>query len=366
MGIADRISLPQEFYDKTSGMMLRVPLPAFMFARMVAAGSIAAELNTEGMASKLSDLRSYVSAGVQPPSLSDQMLMLGAVPGANAITVVNDLSAQGEGQTVRLNRPVFSAAGLTEAARIVSGNNAISVVPVDMTMGQATITIHLVTGPYDNANSRVAPYGIDAVVAKKSVHDLASLVGQNLYYDRTAYLDAVYSILFCNYANTNVRPGAYATDASMPTTGEVALDLATVWKAQEALETANVMTFEDGTYNLLISPKQMRQLRIDVMQSGVATFQQEKNPLFGDCERIGKVRIISCNTLQTDTASVSGQTIQRGVMHGPGYAGYANAMACEVRSSTDDNYGFAPKVIWAAYEGGGILDSRMAVGVRSI
>tara|TARA_R110000868_G_scaffold10891_1_gene52586 strand:+ start:283 stop:1380 length:1098 start_codon:yes stop_codon:yes gene_type:complete len=363
---ADRISLPQQFFDVTSASMLRAPLPAFLFARLIYAGAMGAELASEGMADKLSAFRSYAAQGVTPPSIEDQMLMLGAMPGSNAITVVRDFEKAGQGQTIRINRPIYTGGGYTESARIIGARGAVSVVPVDLTQGETSITVHLVAGPYDTVNSRVAPYAIDSAMMKRSVNDLAQLVGDNLYYDRTAYLDGIFSLLACNYANANVRPGAYATDAAMPTTGDVAMDLNTVWRAQKTLATANIPMFADGTYLLLLSPTQMMQLRTDVAQSGLSAFVAEKNPLFGDCEKIGKVRIVECNTLQTDTASVSGQTIQRGVMFGPGYLGYGVAQEAEVRASSDDNYGLQPKVIWSAYEGGGVLDSRFACGVRSI
>jgi hypothetical protein len=319
------------------------------------------------MGGKLSELRSYAASGAAPASVEDQMLMLSVAPGAEAITAVRDASKNGIGETIRINRPVFSGGSYTEAARIIGQAATISTTPIDLSSEQASIVIRRVAGPYSASGSAVQPYAIDAFALKRSVHDLAALVGNNLAYDRIVYLDSVFSLLFDGASTNVVRPGSLSADASFPTTGEFGLDLDTVYRAEQKLVESNVPRFGDGTYLLVVSARQWRQLKQDVSYSGLAQWYEDKNPLFsGVTARIGSVRVVLSQTIQTDTATVSGQTIQRGVMFGPGAVGYGIAGDAHVASSTDDNYGETPKVVWLAYEGLGILDERFLCSVRTI
>ena len=71
------------------------------------------------------------------------------------------------------------------------------------------------------------------------------------------------------------------------------------------------------------------------------------------------------NTNVTDAVTVSGLTIQHGVMFGPGCVGRASSGPCRTAYSADDNYGETAKVIWLAYEGESLLDNRFTVSVHT-
>ena len=60
-----------------------------------------------------------------------------------------------------------------------------------------------------------------------------------------------------------------------------------------------------------------------------------------------------------------GITVQRGVVFGPGFLGYAIAEGCHVATADDTDYGRRVKIIWQAIERMEILDARLGVVVRS-
>jgi hypothetical protein len=159
-----------------------------------------------------------------------------------------------------------------------------------------------------------------------------------------------------------------ASDATFPTSGEVAVDLETLFRAEEGLKTANVPRFADGSYAAVVSPRQMRQLKTDPDFKQLAVFLPSQNPLqIASIAKVGNgITLIESNTVLTDTTTVSGQTIYHGVMFGPGAVGYGIDEACRVANANEDNYGETSKVIWIAYEGFQLLDNRFVAGIRSI
>jgi hypothetical protein len=99
----------------------------------------------------------------------------------------------------------------------------------------------------------------------------------------------------------------------------------------------------------------------------MSVFQPDNNPLKQSyISTLGMVEIFVCSTNTVDTSTVSGVSINHGVMFGPGLVGRVkDGEGCRVVSSTDDNYGETPKVVWLAYEGQTLLDNRFVVGIHS-
>lgn len=362
-----RVTLPTEFFDITSAQMLIQPEPQYVLARALFASIASAELASTGS----------LDLGARPPlnsgqpiiSLQDQQLNLATSPLGKLVMVVNELGQKGVGHTVKLNRMAFIGGTFTEASRTIAQSTSISTTPLDLpAQEQASITIKRVAGPYSASAAAVAPLGIDRADANRSVHSLASYVSEALRRDRMKYLDAILGLLYDGATTNVVRPGQLAADASFPTSGSAPFDLSMVFRAVEALNIGNIPYFEDGRYMMLISPTQMRQLKEDPDYNNQAKEDVRFNLLTGmNAVTIGEnVRAMVTTTLPTDTATIAGQTIYRGVMFGPQAVGFGIDDSCRVVTANEDNYGETAKVIWIAYEGSALLDQRFLCSMRSV
>lgn len=367
---ASRVTIPAEFFDITSAGMLVQPQPSFVFAQMAFAANARAELAALDAGSMLIGGRMPLpSQGASVPSLQSNQLSLGALPISESIAVVPELGQKGAGHTIRINRPVFSGGGYTEAARIVGSQQTISVTPIEVGMEQVSLTVKRYAGPFASNGTSVQPYSIDRFDAGRSVHSLVQTIGLNLQQDRMRWLDGVFSALFNSAATNIVRAGLATADSQFPTTGEAPMDLELLFRAEEVLSAANIPRFSDGRYQAILSPRQLRQLRLDPDFANQAKEETQYNTVAGSAAWINigpGIRVAQSSTIQTDTATIAGQTIQRGVMFGPGAIGYGIDEACRVSAASDDNYGETAKVIWLAYEGMGLLDERFLCSLRSI
>lgn len=365
MSVVSRISVPQSFIDTLSDVMLQPPLPQRTFAMMLAAANAAAEL----AALDRNAWRYGAPNGrAQASDLYDNMLALAQSPLADCVRSVIDLQAPGSGHTVYMPRPVYSAGQFSESARTIGAGQDISLVAQAISAERVEITVRRVAGPAPATGSGgPQPFAIDRFDASRSVHDFMSLVGNHLKFDRDAYIDAAIRDRF-DVASDNavVRPSGITADAAFPVSSETELDLVTLLRAQETLQLLNIPTFSDGLYRACITPKQMRQLQSDPDFQRLAVFENSINPAIArDVARVGQLLIIPSNVLRIDTATVPGAAIQRGFAFGPNAIGYASAGPVEPRVSTNDNYGETLRLIWIAYEGHGVLDSRFVVGIRS-
>lgn len=364
-----RVTLPQEFFDITSAGMLVQPEPAYVYAQMAFAANARAELAAVDPSALFAGGRAPLpSSGASVPGFASNQLQIGQLPIGESLAVVAELGQKGVGHTIRINRPSFSGGGYTEAARIIGSQQTISVTPIEVGMQQVSLTVKRYAGPYASGGSMPQPYAIDRFDAGRSVHQLASIVGLNLMRDRMKWLDSVIGLLFDGAVTSIVRAGGISADSSFPTVGEAPMDLELLFRAEETLSAANIPRFADGRYQAIISPRQMRQLRMDPDFANQAKEDVAYNTVTGGAWiNIGPgIRVAQSTTIQTDTSTVAGQTIQRGVMFGPGAVGYGIDDACRVAPSTDDNYGETAKVIWLAYEGMGLLDERFLCSLRSI
>lgn len=367
--MTSRATLPSEFFDITSATMLTEPLPEFVFAKMLFAADSRAQLMKSDAASFLTSMARgpRSGSGVQAPDIEEMQLALAKNIAANAITAVPECGNKGVGHTIRLNRPIFSGGGYTQADRVVGPGQSISTTPINVSGAQTSITIQRFAGPHSSGGSAPQPYAIDRLDAAKSVHELASIVGMHLAYDRWKLVDSIVAALFDSGSTYVQRSGGITADASFPASGEVPMDLETLLRAEEQLKNAGIPRFADGSYMVVLSVKQMRQLRMDPDFRAQSVFLPGQNVLENAAVyKVGNsLSVIESATVRTDTTTVSGQTIQRGVMFGPGSVGYGLDDPCRVAASNDDNYGETAKVIWLAYEGYQVLDERFQCSLRS-
>jgi hypothetical protein len=378
MALVSRASLPAEFFDRTSAKMLVQPEPQYLYAQLVFMADVQAELRMNPDAYSIMPGRGIepgMGAAVLPFAQNQLQLVAADKIRSEAILVSDELAKGNVGHTIRMNRPVFSGGGYTAASRLIASGQAISTVGVSMTAEQVAITIQRFAGPYDVANSRVAPYPIDRFDAQRSVHSLVESVGTQLSRDRFKFVDSVYASIFDSPASGSVLyPGdptnSLSTDAAAfpaASNGYRPFDADAVFRAEQKLSDLFIPRFADGMYRLIITPQQARQLRNDPAFQKMAVFTTEQNPIAQSfLARLGQVEIYQCSTNTVDTSTVSGVSINHGIMFGPGLCGRVkDGDGCRVVNSTDDNYGETPKVVWIAYEGQSLLDNRFVVGIHS-
>jgi hypothetical protein len=366
--MVSRVLLPAEFYDITSSMMLVAPTPEFTYAKLLYASDTRAQFMASDITGFLSAMpRGPRSSGAAVPDLQDMQLSLAKSIMAEAVTAVPELEGRGIGHTVRINRPQFAGGGYTLAARRVGSSQSISTTPIDVAAEQAMITIHRHVGPYAAGGTQPQPYSIDRLDSGKSVHQLAGVVGLHMQYDRWRWVDAVIASLMDSAVTHVQRAGNLTADSQFPVGNEVPVDLEMLLRAEERMRAAGIPRFSDGTYGVVLSTRQMRQLRLDPQFSRQSKFVESQNVLLNSSVvRVGEsLSIMESATVPTDTTTVAGATIHRGVMFGPGALGYALDEPCRVASSNDDNYGETAKVIWVAYEGFSVLDERFMCSLRS-
>lgn len=373
-----RATLPAEFYDRTSAMMLVQPEPQYLYAQLVYMADVQAELRVNPDAYSLFTGRGITgSDGAQVKPYAENQLQLVAADKirGESIIVSDELARGNVGHTIRMNRPIFSGGGFTEAARLVASGQSISTTGITMTAEQVAITIKRFAGPYDVANSRVAPYPIDRFDAQRSVHSLVASVGTQLARDRMKFVDSVYASIFDSPVSTSVLyPGdptnSLSSDASAfpaASNGYRPFDADCVFRAEQKLADLFIPRFGDGMYRLIVTPQQARQLRNDPAFQKMAVFESEMNPIKQSfVATLGQVEIYQCSTNTVDTSTVAGVSINHAVMFGPGLVGRVkDGEGCRVANSTDDNFGETPKVVWIAYEGQSLLDNRFVCGIHS-
>lgn len=379
MPVISRATLPAEFFDRTSSMMLVQPEPQYLYAQMVFAADLQAELraNPDGFSLMPGRGISGGDGAVVKPFAENQLQLVDSTRiVGEAIAVSGELAKGNVGHTIRMNRPVFANTTYSAASRLVSTGSTISTTPISLTAEQVSITIQRFAGPYDQSNSRVAPFAIDRFDAQRSVHDLVATVGVQLQRDRMKYLDSVYAAIFDSPVSTNIifpgdptnaLAGSDASAFPSATNGYRPLDAESIFRAEQKMADNYIPRFSSGKYLLVVSPQQARQLRTDPAFQRMSVFQPDNSPLKQSyVGTLGLVDIYQSSTNTVDTATVSGVSINHGIMFGPGYVGRVkDGEGCRVMDSTDDNYGETPKVIWLAYEGQSLLDNRFVVSIHS-
>jgi hypothetical protein len=366
----NRLSLPSEFYDRTSQIMLRAPEPQYIYARMVVMADAAAELRRIGEIGLPGRTISGSGAGV--PALMDMQAIISDNIRSEAIITSDELGS-GVGHTLRMNRPVFSGGGYTAASRRIARGQIISTTAIDVSAEQVSLTIALQGGPFASGGSVPQPYMVSKVDAQRGVHNIVALSGLHLYRDRTKYLDSVYRSLFDPFGTSSTSilypgdPGSLITADSaavFPAVNSRPFDLECLLRTERTLDAANVPRFANGQFICVLTPQQAQQLMLDPEYQRLSDKEyfstQTHNPLRTNAVgQVSGIEVYKSSTNTIDTATVSGQSIHHGVMFGPGMVGRATTPdGCFTASPTDDNYGFDVKVMWFALEAEGLLDER--------
>ena len=167
MAGVSRVSLPQEFYDKTDDKLLVQPEPQYFYAELFL-GACKASIQPP------SDIgmpwRSIKGNGAEygTPAERDQ-LKLSSPLMQDVIAATVDFD-KAPGNTIRINRPAYANTTYTEASRRIPSGATISTTPIGVQSEQANLTLFRYGGPYDQVNTRIAPISVEAFDAKMGVH----------------------------------------------------------------------------------------------------------------------------------------------------------------------------------------------------
>lgn len=351
-----RMQLPQEFLDFASSEMLTQPEPQYLLAEMLfrALGmslDVPAELGLAG--------RGIGGVGGNYENTNGTLVL--SPDGISDAVFAAKIDFKGKtGDTVKINRPYFADTTYTKASRLVARGETISTVPVNITEQQTTITLERFAGPYDQTNSRKAPFAVEDFDASLGMRKAASVVGLHMKRDFWKTMNAFMTVLADT--GTKVYPEGYSAVSDFNVAGGAPLSYEYVSKLENAADEANLPTFGDGYRILEIPPCGSKALKTDDDFISWASPHKEMNALFPATylTSIGKLHIFKNNTL-TSTAGSGSIKLYRSHLIAPGAFGAGMGMAPQVRPSTDDNYGMAAKVIWTADMGLELLDNRFVL-----
>jgi len=363
------LTLPSEFWTKTSEKLLLPPEPDYLFANMVYQAASEAELRSVEAAAGPAGAQ-LPSNGAPVPDVKGLELNERA-PYIDAVSY-EDFKSQ-PGQTVRMNRIVFADTTYTEASRLAT-RATVGTAGADVTGEQIELTIHRYMGPLVSSGGAIGPYIIEEFDVKRyPVHNLVQRVGVALKRDRNKFVDSVVASKVCTgAASTNY---IYAGDVNSTLTtdnsaflaqGDRPVDVEMLLRAEARADTVGVPTFSNGRRMVVLSVRQNLQLQSNSRWQRMAKNFESKNPLF--TKYVGSVSNMDVFVSATNPTTTANSTItvQLGALIGPGAIAYAMASPCMTRTDPGvQNYGQRVPVIWAADEAFGILDNRFLVSLRS-
>lgn len=354
-----RDQLPEEFFDRTSAQLLTQPVPMFLYARLfIRAMNIELGLpNSVGLPG-----RDVPGQGAPYKDPADDQLLLSDDLATDLFAVKADFAGE-PGHTIKFNRPKYETTTYTQAAREVGVNQTISTVPIEAGSEQAALTLKRFAGPYDQANSRVAPFGLDAFDASMGVHNLVKVVAGQLKYDFHRTLDSFFVTLANLGANT-VRPVGMSADNDATMKGMFPLTYEQISRTSKNMDDANLPVMGDGRRCLIVTPTGKKQLKDDPQFARYAEFHKEKNPLFPGW--FGSTPEFHCfqSTTLTTTSNSSSVSVHTAHAIAPGVFMGGRGKKIAVAPSTVDNYGESALLIWLAYLALGLADNRFITLVK--
>lgn len=354
-----RITLPENYYDKSSDQLLCQPEPQYLFASLFLS-AIAAQLGMPaGMG--LDGRMTPVTGGAYASADRDRLVLAEKLP--SSIFALGIDFSKGPGSTVRINRPQFADSTYTVASRAVATASTISTQPITIGSEQTHLTLVRYAGPYDNGNTRVAPIAIEAFDANMGIHSAPSIVAAQLTRDYHKFLDAVHVLQ--GEVGTAIYPEGMTADNDATTAGSFPFTLEQLSRTEQTMDDANLPVLPDGSRIMVLTPKQWKELKHDPEYEAQAAFHKEFALLFPNyVGSVGKFHVFKSTTLRT-VNNGSTVPVHRGVAIAPGAFMGGMGRKPRVAPSTDDNYGETAKVIWIGDLAFGVADSRFLCSVRS-
>jgi hypothetical protein len=360
-----RVTLPSNFYDITSDMLLTEPEPQYLYARMF--------LNALMVDMEVPNTLGLPGRGLQQEAGAEyvdfQKLQLILSDPVSSELIQGRVNFQGQpGHMVRFNRPQFTDSTYTQASREIARGQDISTTPIAVSGAQTQLTLKLFGGPY--GSSEVQPYAIDQFDAQMGVHRASSIHGLHLKQDFNKFLDAVHVVLLDLAANT-VYPEGMSADNDATVAGEFPLTYEQISRTDKEMNEANLPRLSDGRRVLVVTPTGTKQLKDDPQFARYVEQHTEKNPLYQG-NFFGTTPEFHCftsNTLsKTDNSSSvaihKAHAIAPGVLLGGIGSVPTGGVGPRIVAATDDNYGLSQKVIWLMSAAFSLADSRFVYSVR--
>jgi len=363
MALITRASLPQEFTNIVSARLLLTPEPQYLHAQLFKM-SLNASFSGIGSLGLPIPGRQFGTNGAAYASPTDGTLALSDGIYDQAIMVVPELG-KGVGQTVSMNRPVYANTTYTQVSREVPGGTAISQVPINVGSEQVSITIRRFAGPYDPAQGKPAPYGVDRFDSTFMMHRAADIVSGNLKRDFDRTLDT-FGVKLFDIAGTTVHPNGFTTDNDHTTVDAGPMSWALLQSVERQMDDASIPKFADGKRCIVLKPRQVEQLTLDPMYQRLARYFPAENPLFKGTyvSDVGDWKIFKSTQLTTVTNG-SSVPVYYGQAFGPGAIGCGAGSMPECAFHTNDNYGLTSMVIWLWHAGFEVFDNRFIFSVRT-
>jgi hypothetical protein len=363
-----RASIPAEFEDRTSELLLIAPQPQFLHGRLIMS---AVNASLGGMGSFGLPGREAMSNGAAYLGFEAQMLELSDPIAAEAVKVIPDFQYASAGKqipnghVIRFNRPRFTDSTYTQAVREVPAGSVISTTPMTVNSDQVPLVVKRWGGPYSNDGTEVRPLAIDNFDAMFSLHSLPSIVNLHFTRDFHKTIDK-FGVTLLDGGDSTVYPDGMTADNDSLSAGDFQMDWATVLKTQRTLDTLHVPTFANGRRIMVLTPLQIEQLMRDGEFLLMAKEFTDTSPLLQKSyvKTAGNFDIYKSTTLTT-TNNSSSVPIQYGQAFGPQALGVGPANMPRVHVSTNDNYGQTPMGVWLWACAFGLLDSSFVASVRS-
>lgn len=360
--MSSRVTIPEEFFDRTSDKLLCQPEPQYLYAQFFLS-AVGADLPIpDGMGVSGREVRPGAGLADYAAADRDRLEMATALP-ESLMAVTVDFDGE-PGNTLRINRPLFSNTTYTQASRLVPVGSSISTTPISVQSEQTSLTLLRFAGPYDATNSRPAPYALENFDSSMGVHKMTKIYGTHMTRDYHRFLDAVH-VTLGDLAATVVYPDGMTADNDATIAGSFPMTMEQVSRTEQTMDDANLPTLPDGSRVLLLSPYQWKQLKHDPEYMAQSAFHKEFNLLFPNyVGSVGKFHVFKSTTL-SKPANSSTVPVHRGQAIAPGAFMGGMGKAPRVASATDDNYGETAKVIWLSYLAFGLADNSFVVSVRS-
>lgn len=365
-----RASIPSEFFDITSPLLLTAPIPQFTHAKLIIS-ALNAGLNDSGDNIALPIPGRDVPGGVHDEyvTLKELELQLANPLPKQAIQVMNDFrpEAKTPGHTVRYNRPKFTNTTHTAASRETPAGAVIGTSAVPIQGEQVPLTVKRYVGPYNSTTSAPGPFAIDVFDASRSLHSFTRIVEQHFKYDYHKCLDSWAIALFDEAPTANIIWAADATaDNDLTAENSHPFDWRLLKRAARKMDDNNVPRFDDGKRICILSPLQEEQLSTDPEYQRQTRHRDDMNPLFKDSYIAGVMdwHLFKSNTL-TRTANSSSVDVHYAQAFGPQAVGWGLGGLPEIVPNTNDNYKQTVLAVWIAFMAFGVLNENFLYSLRS-
>lgn len=363
-------SLPQEFVENVrAGMRLPQPQPQFFFAMAALTAAMRTAAVAAGEDSATNFVRLMAGPGAAVPANLDMFARTAdAYPGM--VQYVSGFGL-GEGDTIKMRRPVYTGGGYDLASRRVNPTVPTSLVGQAITMEEVPVILDQYEGPWDPNNNRVGPYQITNFDARyrRSADNLAQEVSNHLSYDYIKWLDTVIRDLFRATPNITYSD-AVANVLSFTAGAGHFTNLQLVLQARKALSDRERKPFPNGKYMAIVPTAWNTQMVEDpaYRQLAAGPNSTEKNILFRYLSTVEDVDIFESTTAKTynagDTvpndgnAVPAGATVYEGLLISPEAVGFGDAEGPTMHTTSDTDYDKNAKVIWRSVEAFQTLDNR--------